>query len=77
MWKHCPIEHRERAAKMVLDHLDEYRSPRRQGVRQWNSGGSRSLRGRIEISRRPTRFCRWPRIFFARELETLHPGGKY
>ena len=26
MSKHYPIEQRERAVKMVLDHLDEYRS---------------------------------------------------
>ena len=26
MFKHYPVEQRERAAKMVLDHLDEYRS---------------------------------------------------
>jgi len=26
MSKHYPVEQRERAAKMVLDHLDEYRS---------------------------------------------------
>jgi transposase len=26
MSKHCPVEQRERAVKMVLDHLDEYRS---------------------------------------------------
>jgi transposase len=26
MSKHCPVEQRERAVKMVLDHLGEYRS---------------------------------------------------
>ena len=26
MSKHYPVEQRERAVKMVLDHLDEYRS---------------------------------------------------
>jgi transposase len=26
MAKHCPVEQRERAVRMVLDHLDDYRS---------------------------------------------------
>jgi hypothetical protein len=66
MSKHYPVEQRERAVKMVLDHLDEYRSVyaacqaigTKVGVGWSRYGGGRyrprSTRVRARVSRLPS-----------------------
>jgi transposase len=66
MAKHYPVEQRERAVKMLLDHLQEYRSVSAacQSIGPNVGAGTESLRrwvlpGQVEPAQRPrvTRYC--------------------
>jgi RecG-like helicase len=60
--KHYPVEQRDRAVKMVLDHLDEYRSAY---VACQAIGPAREKRNLEEINEIQTAAA----IFFAREID--------